>query len=162
MAVPIAEQIARKVKLRLQNITVANGYEVTVFGDVVRPPRIWEGSPTNYQIVMAQGPQARNDELSYPANPPVTAYDLPFTIVGELRPSEEDTTPIETLCNTFASDAIKALCTPTASWHNWDGLAIDSTITSVENTNGEEAAAFKLEMTVTFRTPENDPYTARA
>jgi len=162
MALPVSEQIALKVQQRLQNITVANGYEVTVTGTVIRPPRIWEGSPKDYQVVIAQGEMTRNDDLSYPANPPVVAYDLPFTIVGELRPSEHDTTPIETLCNTFAADAIKAICSPQASWHNWDGLAIDTTIASVVNTNSEEAAAFKLEMTVTFRTPENDPYTVRA
>jgi hypothetical protein len=162
MALSVVEQIALKVKERLQTVSSANGYETTVAGTVVRPTKVWEGSPLDYQVVMAQGQMVRNEDLSYPANPPVVAYDLPFTVVGELRPSQDNTAPIESLCNEFAADVHKAICTPVASWHNWDGLAINTTIESWENTNSEEAAAFKLEFTVTFRTAENDPFTARA
>lgn len=162
MALSVVEQIALKVKQRLQNVSSSNGYETTIAGNVVRPTRLWEGSPLNYQVIIAQGPMVRNEDLSYPANPPVVAYDLPFTIVGELRPSETDNTPIETLCNEFSADVHKAICTPVADWHNWDGLAINTVIETVENTNSEEAAAFKLEMTVTFRVAENNPFEARA
>ena len=161
MAFPIGEQIAIKVRSRLQLISVGSGFETTVAGTVVRPPRIWTGAAADYQITMAQGTIERNEELSYPSNPPVTAWNMPFTIVGELRPSEEATTPIEELCNVFGADAIRAICTPSSSWYNWDGLAINTVIGSIENFNSEEAAGFKLEFVVTFRTSENNPYELR-
>lgn len=161
MAFPISEQIAIKVRTRLQAISVGAGYETTVNGTVIRPPRVWEGSPNDYQITMAQGTIERNEELSYPSSPAVAAWDLPFTVIGELRPSEESTNPIEELCNVFAADAIRAICSPALGWWNWDGLAINSEVTSIENFNSEEAAGFKLEFSVTFRTSENNPYELR-
>ena len=160
MAIPISEQIAQKLATRLALITVAGGFELTV-SEVARPIRYDGFRPQNNQLIVTQGPLTRNDELSAPGNPPRTAYDLEFTIAGLLMPTESSTSKIDALRNTFAADVIKCICTPSASWHNWDTLAIDSTISLVENIATEETSGFKLTLTIVFRVSENDPYTAR-
>lgn len=161
MATPVNEQIVLKIKQRLQLIDEDSGYETTVAGTVVRPPRIWTGNLEDYQVIVTQGTLAINDELSHPGNPPATAWNLPIVIFGELRPSEDNTTAIDTLINEFAADAVKAICTPASSWHNWDSLAIDTRIDNVEPIVAEDACGFKMELTVIYRVTENDPYTVR-
>lgn len=160
MATPISEQIAAKIATRLAGITVANGYELTV-SEVARPLRFDGFRPQNNQLIVTQGNLTRNDELSAPGNPPATAYDLEFTVAGLLMPTESSTSKIDTLRNTFASDTIKAICTPAASWHNWDTLAIDTKVGDVTDITTEESSGFKLSLTVTFRTTENNPYQSR-
>ena len=160
MATPISEQIAAKIATRLAGITVANGYELTV-SEVARPLRFDGFRPQNDQLIVTQGNLTRNDELSAPGNPPATAYDLEFMIAGLLMPTESSTSKIDTLRNTFASDTIKAICTPAASWHNWDTLAIDTKVGDVTDITTEESSGFKLSLTVTFRTTENNPYQSR-
>lgn len=161
MATAISEQIAAKLQTRLQGITVAGGYEVTV-SEVVRGTRFGGWRPQHLQLVINQGTMTRNEELSHPGNPPATAYDLPFEIYGLLMPSESATDKIDTLRNQFSSDVIKAISTPQASWHNWDTLAILSTISDVEDVTQEESSGFKLTLTVTFRVTENNPYQGRS
>lgn len=161
MATAISEQIAQKLQTRLQGITVAGGYEFTV-SEVVRTSRYGNFRPQHLQLVINQGTLTRNDELSVPGNPPATAYDMPFEIVGLLMPSESATDKSDFLRNQFSADTIKAICTPAASWHNWDTLAILSTISEVSDVNSEESSGFKLMLTVTFRTTENNPYTGRS
>lgn len=160
MATPISEQIAAKIATRLAGITVGNGYELTV-SEVARPIRYDGFRPLNNQLIVSQGNLSKNEELSAPGNPPATAYDLEFTIAGLLMPTESSTSKIDTLRNTFAADTIKAICTPQASWHNWDTLAIDTRVGDVTDITTEESSGFKLSLTVTFRTTENNPYQSR-
>lgn len=160
MPTPISEQIAQKLATRLALITVVGGYELTV-SEVARPVRYDGFRPQNNQLIVTQGPLTRNDELSAPGNPPRTAYDLEFTIAGLLMPTESNTSKIDALRNTFAADVIKCICTPAANWHNWDTLAIDSTISQVDNITTEETSGFKLSLTIVFRVSENNPYSVR-
>lgn len=160
MATPISEQIAAKIATRLAGITVANGYELTV-SEVARPLRYDGFRPQNNQLIVSQGNLSKNDELSVPGNPPATAYDLEFIVAGLMMPTESSTSKIDTLRNTFAADTIKAICTPQASWHNWDTLAIDTRVGDVTDITTEESSGFKLSLTVTFRTTENNPYQSR-
>jgi hypothetical protein len=161
MALAVAEQIAHKLAQRLQTIDEDDGFETTVNGTVVRPAKIWTGNLKDYQIIIAQGTALLNAALSRPGNPPASAWDQTFTIFGELRPSEDDSTPFDALCSEFAADIIRAVTTPVASWYNWDGLAINSTITGIERINGEEVSGVAVELMVTFRTDENNPYQER-
>lgn len=161
MATAIVEQIAQKLSARLAAIKVSAGYENTV-SEVVRGTRFEGFRPQHLQLVINQGTLTRNDELSVPGNPPATCWDVPFEIVGLLMPLESDTNKIDRLRNQFSADTIKAICTPAASWHNWDTLAILSTISEVSDVNSEESSGFKLTLTVTFRTTENNPYTGRS
>ena len=84
-----------------------------------------------------------------------------LSVAGLLMPTESSTSKIDTLRNTFAADTIKAICTPQASWHNWDTLAIDTKVGDVTDITTEESSGFKLSLTVTFRTTENNPYQSR-
>ena len=161
MATAISEQIAQKLHTRLQSITVANGYENTV-SEVVRGTRFGGFRPQHLQLIMNQGTLTRNDELSHPGNPPATAYEMPFEIVGLLMPSESSTDKIDLLRNQFAADTIKAISTPQSSWHNFDSLAILSVISDIQDITQEESSGFRLTLTVTFRITENDPYQVRA
>ena len=161
MAIAVNEQIVLKIKQRLQLIDEDSGYETTVAGTVVRPPRIWSGNLQDYQIIVTQGTLNVNDDLSHPGNPPATAWNMPIVIFGELRPSEDSVTAIDSLINEFAADAIKAICTPASSWYNWDALAIDTRMENVEPIVSEDACGFKIELTVIYRVTENDPYTVR-
>jgi hypothetical protein len=162
MATPISEQIAVVVKSRLEAITTGNGYETTQSG-VIRPKRIETTQPKDYQITIAQGDKTPNEALSHPGNPPAICWDFPFTISGILRQSETDTTAQDTLKNTFEADVIKSL-TSVSNWHTMGGLAINSTISNVEDyfDAEAEAGAFRVVLTVMYRVSENDPYTARA
>lgn len=149
-----------KVATRLGNIKTSAGYEVTVL-EVNRPTRYGGFRPQNLQLIVTQGTITRNAELSHPGNPPATAYDVEVVVAGLLMPSESATDKIDTLRNQFSSDVIKAICSPAASWHNWDTLAINSEITSVQNITTEEASGFQVNMTITYRVAENSPYTSR-
>lgn len=162
MATSIAEQIAVVVATRLGLIKTSNGYENTTSG-VKRPSRIHDDSPKDYQIVLTQGDIEPDPELSHPGNPPATAWKLPFTIAGIIRQSDTDLTASDTLKNQFWGDIVKALTDATA-WHNWGGLAINSTIGPVEDAQQGDGSAngFQLTLNVVFRTDENDPFTARA
>lgn len=161
MATAVNEQIVLKIKQRLQLIDEDSGYETTVAGTVVRPPRIWSGNPQDYQIIVTQGQSERNEDLSIVGNPPATAWNMPVSVFGELRPSEDSVTAIDSLINEFAADAIKAICTPVISWYNFDGLAIDANIDAIEPIINEELAGFRLDLTIKYRVNEHDPYTLR-
>lgn len=160
MATAISEQIVDKVRTRLGNIKTSGGYEVTV-SEVVRPTRFGGFRPQHLQLVVTQGALAKNQELSVPGNPPATAYDMEVVVAGLLMPSETNDSKIDTLRNQFAADVIKAICTPQASWHNWDTLAIDTQIGDVDDVTTEESSGFRVPVTVTFRTTENNPYQSR-
>lgn len=162
MPTPIIEQIAVKIKARLTAISTGNGYETTASGGVIRPTLIDETQPKDYQIYLTQETPTKNDAFSCPGNPAKRAWDQPFRIALGLRPSEKDTTPIDTLRNTFFGDVQKALAQPTSGdWSQWDGLAIQSSLGSADWYLDDEGSAGGVQaiLTVTYRTPENDPYT---
>ena len=161
MATAISEQIALKVSQRLQAISTVSGYETTTNGSVIRAARIWDGHLQDYQITVTQTSLTINEAMSHPGNPPATAWDLVFTVFGELRPSDTDNVSFDALCNEFGSDIVKSLTVPAASWHNWDGLAINTVFNTVEHITGEELGGVKIEFTVTYRVDETNPYNLR-
>lgn len=160
MPTAVSEQILQKIATRLASITVVGGYEVTV-SEVVRPTRYGGFRPQHLQLVVTQGNLTKNEELSAPGNPPATAWDMEVIIAGLLMPLESATDKIDALRMQFSSDVIKAICTPQANWHNWDTLAIDTVVGNVDDVTTEEASGFKVTITVTYRTTENNPYQSR-
>ena len=160
MPTAVSEPILQKIATRLALITVVGGYEVTV-SEVVRPTRYGGFRPQHLQLVVTQNNLNKNEELSAPGNPPATAWDMEVVIAGLLMPLESATDKIDALRMQFSSDVIKAICTPQASWHNWDTLAIDTVVGNVDDVTTEEASGFKVAITVTFRTTENNPYQSR-
>jgi len=161
MATAIAEQIAATVKTRLALISTGAGYETTTSG-VVRPVRLNNARPLDYQIFVTQGDITRVPELDCPGNPPATARVIPFSIAGILRPSDTDTTAIDTIKNQFWADVVRSLCNAVA-WWNWGGLAVNSDIGDVEDyaTDDGSSAGFKVALNVTYRTDETNPYNVR-
>lgn len=162
MATSIAEQIAVKVRTRLLAIDEDDGYETTVVG-VERPKRVSTFRPRDYQIVLTQGNITPADQFSYPGSPPATAWSMPFTISAILIPSDASTSAIDTLKNQFWGDVVKAICTPVASWYNWDNLAVISRVGNVRQYASDDGgeAGFQCDLNIIFRTVENDPFTGR-
>ena len=161
MATPVSERIVEVVRLRLAQISIDDGFETTV-SEVVRPKRLENPSPKDYQLVLSQGDKTENREHSCPGNPPIIAWDFPILIRGILRPSEENDTAIDTLKNTFEADVMKAVNTGNA-WWNMSGLAINSRMSPVTDYESDDGAegGFEITLTVIYRTDENDPYTVR-
>lgn len=164
MATAIVEQISAKVSSRCALITTGNGYENTV-SSVVRPKRIDDTAVSDYRITVTLEDCQANEEMSTHGNPPAKGWEAAFRIAGILRPSETLSTAADTLRNQFWGDVVKALGVPTTGdWAQWDGLAIDSNIGSVEpyTSSDGESSGFSVMLNVLFRTDENNPFVVRA
>jgi hypothetical protein len=152
MPEPVAEQILQAVRTRLSAYT-----------DSYRSPRVANWQPKDLVIHIYQGDIAPNDELSCPGNPPAQAYDMPVVVAGIIKKSDSETTPVDTYKNRFWAEIVKAV-TNADLWYNWGGLAVNTTIGTIEDYTSEDgsAAGVKVEFLITFRVSENDPYAVRA
>lgn len=160
MALPVSEQILQAVRTRLLLIDEGDGYEVTVSG-VIRSTRIAGHIPEDWQLTVSLVSITESEADYRPGNPPAIAWSMEIVIMGELRPSESDTTPIDTYRSTFQADIVKAITSTGNDWHNWGNLAIDTTYGAAETIETESGSAIGVPLTILFRTDENDPYTAR-
>lgn len=161
MPVPVFESIATALKIRLESIDTANGYLLTVDG-VTRPIRLNDFEPVSYHILLTQGDLSPNDALTCIGNPIGKAWNLPFTINGELRPSEEDIVSLDELRNTFAAEVIKAITAP-GNWHQFGGFAINSEFLEIKNYTESDGgvAGFRMGLMVMTRVSETNPYEVR-
>jgi hypothetical protein len=158
---PILEQIAQAIETRLAECTVDNDYQQTV--SVKRPTRMGDNwTPDNNLVLLSQGDASRVPEVEQESYPEVFAWAQQFQIDIFTIPSESDPTPIEQLANVTAADVIATLTDPIETWHTWGNLAILSDITDIVQTLGDNAAwhVTTIVLTVTYRTPFNNPYTA--
>lgn len=148
---PVSEQIMAAVKTR-----------AAVVFETYRSTRVGAWQPRDCVVHVHQGTITPNPELSCPGNPPSQAYDLPAIIAGIVKPSDLDETAIDTFKNRMAADIIKAV-TDAELWHQWGGLAINTTIGPAEEYTEETGglAGVMVSLTITYRTDENDPYTVR-
>lgn len=153
MPEPVAEQIMAAVKTRM----------VTAFTTAYRStlPATWQ--PKDRVVHVTQGTITPNAELSCPGNPPAQAYDLEAIVAGICKPSDADTTAIDTLKNRMWADIVAA-ATNATNWHQWGSLSINTTIGQVEDYTDEGGglAGVIVRFLITFRTDEDDPYTVRA
>lgn len=159
MADPVVETIAQIVKQRLDALKSA-GFEILA-SDVIRPIRETEYSPQDSLIVLVQGDEEINDELSCPGNPPAIARDQTFEIHCYIMLSEDSTVILNKRANDFHADVIKAI-TAVNNWHNFNGNAINARFgpcQSLDRDGGPDG--LNIPLVVTYRTDENDPYTAR-
>jgi hypothetical protein len=156
MAEPIIERIAEVIAERLQITEDATA--------VTRPMRINSEPAGDFKLTLTQGQRTANRDLGYQSNPPVVAFDQIFVIAGELRPSEDDTTSIDTHRNRFESQ-IRTAITSVTNWHRYadsDGdLAINSEIGVARAFSSDSAAGIKIDLLVQYRHPENDDTTPR-
>lgn len=152
MTEPVVEQIVAAVRSRMAAFTLS--YRSTAVAT-------WQ--PKDLVVNVYQGVMTPNEELSCPGNPPAQAFDLPVIVAGITKPSDKDPTAIDTFRNRMAANIIK-YATNAALWHQWGGLAINTTIGPVEPYVEETGGMHGISVTfvITFRTDEDDPYTVRA
>lgn len=148
---PVIEQIAELIALRLGLVIGAD--------TVTRPLRINVEPAGDCKITLTQGAKTKNERLSCPGNPPIVAWNQIFIIAVELRPSELDSTAIDTLRNQFEAEIRRAL-TMDGDWYRFNGLAINAEIGAARSYSSEASAGVKVDLLVQYRHPENDAYTA--
>jgi hypothetical protein len=163
MTLPVVEQIAEVLVERLEQITTANGYEFDVY-EVVRPTRTNNDfSPRNLSILVDQASLTRNDDLSYPGNPPAVAWDVIFNIHCFVRESDKTEIAKATGENEFHSAVIKSIVTSNM-WYTMDSLAVIADIGNVEkfsSSTGDHAGVM-VPLSVTYRVSEDDPTEVRS
>ncbi len=162
MPVAVVEQIALVLVSRLETLTVP-GTENTTAIEVIRPLRIGQYTPEDWQVVLMQGDTGEVEDLMIPGNPPAVCYETIFNIRCHILPSEDDTDAKDSLINQFAADVRKVVCSPTATWHNFGGLSLDAIWQPPENINPDGSFdGVNVPLAVRYRTNEGDPYTVRA
>ncbi len=157
---PIVERIARVIADRLENVTEADDYSITL--DVVRPLREGVTNFTHGLCVLEQAAEAARDpDNSFPGNPPSVCWDQDFTITIYVSP-EDTSTPLDTVANMAAADAESAITNNgTDDWAQMDGLALLTEQTGRDIYADGETRQVRLTYRVKYRTSENDPYTVR-
>jgi hypothetical protein len=153
---PIPELIALEIVRRLEQITVANGYQFNV-AEVVRPNK--DGSNWTYQhlgIGVVQRDDVVNESLSYPGNPPAECRDVVYIITCITRDANG---PKATSENLMLASVFKAIRDGDA-WHRFGGYAIDAEIGDSRNINLQEGEfdGMEIELKVSYRISELDPF----
>lgn len=149
---PVAERIMAEVRTRM-----------AAFTEAYRSTRVATWQPRDLDVHVHQGSITPNAELSCPGNPPAQAYDLEAIVAGLVKPSDRDDTPVDTFKNRLWADIVAA-ATDATNWHNWGGLALNTTIGGVEDYTAEDGSVsgVMVRFNITFRTDETNPRTVRA
>jgi hypothetical protein len=152
MTEPVVEQIMANVRTRMAAAFTA-----------FRSTRVATWQPKDLVVHVHQGSVTPNAELSCPGNPPATAYDLEAIVAGIVKPSDAETIAVDTFRNRMGADIVKA-ATDAELWHQWGGLALNTTHGPIEDYIDETGgfAGVMVKFTITFRVDENDPYQVRA
>jgi hypothetical protein len=152
MTEPVVEQIMSNVKTRMAAAFTA-----------YRSTRVASWQPKDLVVHVHQGALTPNVELSCPGNPPATAYDLEAIVAGIVKPSDAETIAVDTFRNRMGADIVKA-ATDAELWHQWGGLALNTTHGPIEDYMDETGgfAGVMVKFTITFRVDEDDPYQVRA
>lgn len=157
MPLAVVETIAGIIESRLEAMIDDTTYQTTI-SEVQRPSRFAGFAPIHNQIVLVQGSTERNPALDRPGNPPAIAYRQPFAIHCHVMQSERDQDALDSLLNAFHADVVKAICSPTSTWHTFGGNAIDAEFGNVNYVQADGGLdGVQIPLTVTFRTSENDP-----
>jgi hypothetical protein len=171
MSTPIPERLANVLALRLQEITVANGYPFDVT-EVVRPNR--EGNTMRYthqSIRIDQMALDRVEDLDCPGNPPALCWSQSFDVRCYARNSNrpddmqdpEVGMPHTTNTNEMLAAALKAI-TDADQWHTMDNLGFDTRFGDVVAFSADDGEYNGHMVTIAcfYRAAENDPYNVRA
>lgn len=161
MSTPVLESIAVTLADRIKDGTYTAPYQIR---KVVRPNKLQTNKELgDLECMVRQGTPQRNEELDYDGNPMALGFDVPYVAVVFLRPSDTDTTAIDTIANYVMADVVKAITTPNATWHNWGSKAINSTYDlALEVSDDASQAAVIVTVNVQTRFSITDPYTFRA
>lgn len=155
MADTILEQIADAIVTQLQDITVANGYEVDI-NSVIRETRSTRPSPVHHDLVLIQGERTRSRDHDSAG---ATAWRSRFIITAFVILSDEDTSSIDEAQNQLSGSIEKALMENV----QWADLAIDTELEEVVPFGVEDGSAdgIVIEFDVIYRVAETDPYINR-
>jgi hypothetical protein len=112
-------------------------------------------------IVLVHNDIESDEELSAIGNPPKIAWILPLSITCVVAPSTDDEVAIDERMNDFVVEAMDALTDPPASWHTFDNLAINATLTApVANIPSDDSArSISFTCRVTYRVDETSQTT---
>lgn len=157
MADEVSEQIAQSIYTALQTVTTGNGYTLTVVA--VRPTGRDLYTPQDKLAVLQQDDPTRNDEWSVSGNPVADAWDLVYTIDVWRAVDETSTVAMDKLLSNAWADVIKAIMAD----ETHGGIAL-MTAPQPRVTTYYEGGAFegvRCELSVTYRTDQNDPTVTR-
>ena len=162
MPLSIIENIAVEIASRLSAMIGDTASYPIDLQEVVRPTRFGGFTPKDKQIILTEGVENAVPELSYPGSPPAVAASRVFNIRCHLMPSERSDEPIDTQINEFTSNVIKAICTPSSSWHTFGGNALLAEWGAFQPFVADGGVdGINMPLRVTYRVSENDPYTQR-
>ena len=151
----VSELIVREIVDRLELYEESGDTIFTVYRDVADPDKT---TPTNYQVIVRSS-AARAPTMDRIGNPNVIAYQLTVECMGQAVIAESDTEATEGHAMEIAAKIVKAVATG-ASWYTMDGNAINSTVGDVTVvSNGNAISTGRVQFLVTYRHPENDPFT---
>ncbi len=161
MATAIPELIAQVIQTRLQQISVANGYETNV-SEVVRPTRNDKAQPKDNQIFLTTGSDSRAEEFDCQGNPPAFGYRQEYEINAVIRESEKSNVPSSKLQSTLRSDILKSIVQGGA-WWQMGGNSIQTEFSNVEMYNAPDgsSAGIRVGLTVIYRADSTNPYIVR-
>lgn len=157
----VNERIFEELYCRLSKLV--DSTEQTTVCEVVRPTRLGAFTPKDSQIVITYANPELVPELMCPGNPPAEAWRQVFNLYLHTMPSESDEEVVDSIRSRFIADVRRVVCTPSATWHNFGGYAINAEWEQMQNIeSGESCGGVLMPLAVIYRTDEGDPYTVRA
>jgi hypothetical protein len=128
-----------------------------------RSANVAKWQPKDNVLHVHQGDIVENPEMNCPGNPPAKGWTVVAAVAAILKPSDTDTTPIDTYKNRAWAVIVQAV-TDADLWHQWNGLAVNSTIGPIEDYTAEDGSGSGVfvRISIHFRTDENNPYNVRA
>ena len=164
MSTALPELAALEIVDRLENITVAGGYNYTC-ESVVRPRRLTGDDvvPEHLRLVVLQGSAEEADEdLAGTGGGEIKPVDYHFTIVAYIIVSDTDTTPFATYVNGLSADIEKALSSSGAAWVAFNAGGLNAHLGPAELFQDEAGVeGFSRDLRITIRHRAGDLYTAR-
>lgn len=152
MSEPVVERIMQAVRSRVAATRTAH-----------RSANIATWQAKDNVMHVYQGDIVENREIDCPGNPPAKGWTVEAVVASILKPSQTDTTPIDTYKNRAWAAIVQAV-TNASLWHQWGGLAINTDIGTIEDFTGDDGSGsgVMVRMSIHFRTDENNPYNVRA
>lgn len=160
MPTPVLESIAETIVTRIKAGTYTENYQIQ---KVTRPNKLQTNKSLEHLHCLVMQGNPERGELDHDGNPIAYAFNVPYLVYVHLRPSDTETTPLDTIVNYVTADVLKAITTPNATWHNFDSKAVnaDYDFEHVVADDGSEAAVL-ITLRVETRFSQVDPYTFRA
>lgn len=158
---PVVERVEQNLYERLQ-LLLTGIKPTSPVRSVVRPTRLGNFTPENWQIVLAKAEDQIIDELSRPGNPPAIAHAQRFDVHCHLLISEHDPTSIDEYVAVFCADVIEVITNASPMWYTMGDLCFNSELGAAEMFNSEGVAGFTLPVTCMYRVSEYSPYEMRA